>query len=706
MKTLLNTFKNGSTFLLEVPVPRLVPGHVLIQSHMSLLSSGTEKMLIEFGKANYFEKALKHPEKVKEVIQKASTDGLVSTFNSVKNKLDEAIPLGYSNVGTIVGLGKGVKNFNIGDRVVSNGCHAEFVSVPQNLCAKIPNEVDDELAVFTVLGSIGLNGIRLANPLFGETFLVSGLGIIGLLTAQLLKANGCRVIGIDPDNSKCLIASRLGIETFKLDQKTNPLDWLLAKTGNIGLDGVLITATTNSNEPVELAAKSLRKRGRIIMIGQTGLNLDRNLFYKKEISFQVSCSYGPGRYDKQYEEFGNDYPIGYVRWTEQRNFEAVLNAMANKKVKKDELITKIFDFKEAVNAYKYLLDNSSSLGLILKYSKNHSIKNNNIIALKESKNLKSFSSNKKINSKINISFIGAGNYAKTILIPAFIKTQANLKTIASNNGVNPTILGKKFKFEYATTEVDKTISSNESNTIVITTRHNSHAELILKSLKAGKNIFVEKPLCLNQKDLEKIEKSCLEENVLMVGFNRRFSPYIKDLKNILDKINKPKAFIYTCNAGEIDNEHWSQDRNIGGGRLIGEACHFVDLLRFLSGVKIVDLNLNTTKEAQNSFDTFSLSINFEDGSIGTIHYFSNGSKYFPKERLEVFTANTIFRIDNYMRLESWGSNSIKDRRSLFQNKGQTECVDAFVNAIKNKTKSPTPLDEILEVHKWLFNLSK
>ena len=702
MKTLLNSFKDGNTFLLEVPLPKLKAGNILIRTTTSLLSSGTERMLVEFSKANLISKALKQPERVKDVIQKAKADGIISTYESIKSKLEDAIPMGYSNVGIVVEIGQDVKDFKIGDRVISNGSHSEYVSVPQNLCAKIPIEVNDETAVFTILASIGLNGIRLAKPQFGETFLVSGLGIIGLLTAQLLKANGCRVLGIDPEKSKCTIANKLGIETYLLEKDSHPLEWCLTKTSNIGLDAVIITATTISNSPIELATKALRKRGRIILVGQTGLNLDRNQFYKKEISFQVSCSYGPGRYDPQYEEKGNDYPISYVRWTEKRNFEAVLNAMRDNYLNTEKLISKCFDFNKAVSAYEFLLNQSSSLGILLTYPEEEKKQQRRIIPLNNEPNIQSNILKKATKNLGNVSFIGAGNYAGKILIPAFAKAQANFITIASNNGVKPKLFGEKFKFLNASTDIEATINDKASNTIVISTRHDSHAELILKSIKKDKNVFVEKPLCLNIDQLCEIQKEFKNEKILMVGFNRRFSPFIKNLKNKLDNIEQPKAFIYTCNAGEIDNNHWTKNRDIGGGRLLGEACHFVDLLRFLASCKITSLDLLQTQE--NYPDTFSLNMRFEDGSIGTIHYFSNGSKSIPKERIEVFTAKTIFRIDNFRRIQSWGENSIKNKKSLRQNKGQIECVKAFLDSIKDNKPSPIPIEEIFEVHKWIFQI--
>ena len=700
MKTLLNSFKDGSTFLLEVPIPKIKSKNILIRSSISLLSSGTERMLIEFGKANIFQKAFQQPEKVKEVLNKLSTDGALATFDSVKNKLEQSINMGYSNVGVVVAVGEGTKGFQVGDRVVSNGSHSEYNLVPYNLCAKIPDNVSDENAVFTVLSAIGLNGIRLAKPLFGETFLVSGLGIIGLLTAQILKAHGCNVLGLDPDENKCKLAQDFGVKTFVLDDKKDPLKWCFSNTSDVGLDGVIITASTKSNKPIELAANASRKKGRIILVGISGLDLNRNQFYKKELTFKVSCSYGPGRYDPNYEDEGIDYPIGYVRWTEQRNFEAVLNAMSKGFIKTNKMITKSYEFNKALDAYNFLEENSQAIGILLKYDSKSDL-NDKTIKLNKNKKNKFISL---INNKgPKLSFIGCGNYAEKILIPTFFKNKSALITLASNNGTKPCLLGKKYKFAKASTDIDETIKDNESEIIVICTRHESHAELINSALIAGKHVFVEKPLCINTKELKEIKKNYDGSKILMVGFNRRFSPFIKDLKDKLDNIKKPKAFIYTCNSGSIDVNHWTQNKSLGGGRLIGEACHFVDLLRYLVGRRISNISLTEALDNKTCPDIFSLNLKFEDGSIGTIHYFSNGNKAFPKERLEVFADNSIYKLDNFLKCKSWGF-PIQNRKSYRQMKGQDECVKQFLSSVKDMKDSPIPIEEIFEVHEKIFSL--
>ena len=704
MKQLIQNLSDGKTYISNIPSPKIKKGHILIASNLTLISSGTERMLVEFGKSNLIEKAKSQPEKVKQVLEKCKTDGVQTTFNAVKSKLDQPIPLGYNNVGRIIGLGKGVKGFNLGQRVVSNSPHAEIVLAPQNLCAAVPDEVDDETAVFTVVASIGLQGIRLTNPTIGETVVVIGLGLIGLLTSQLLIAQGCKVLGLDTNFERCELAKSYGVNTCCIAKNDNPLSWCYAQTKGIGVDAVIITAATNSNEPIDLAAKACRKRGRIVLVGVTGLELKRDLFYKKELTFQVSCSYGPGRYDPEYEELGQDYPLGFVRWTEKRNFEAVLHLMHSKKINTDLLVSKISSLEKAPSLYEELTSKNQNLGLIIKYENATKEKSNNVI-LKDKLELNLTP------TEPTISWIGAGNYAKQILIPSFTKSNVVFKTIASSNGINPFFLGKKYSFEKASTDVDEVIKNEESNTISITTRHDSHAELVIKSLEAGKNVFVEKPLCLKIKELESIKDTYQKINnegknkrILMVGFNRRFSPLIKIIKEKIDKNTEAKAFIYTCNSGFLPKESWINDPLIGGGRLLGESCHFLDLLLYLSNSQIKDINLNSSSKDKQIGDIFSIQIKFENDSIGTINYFSNGSKSYPKERLEVFNAGTIYCLENFRILKTWGVSAPQKKRLLKQNKGQNECVKAFIDAIRNGKESPISAKDIFAVHSALLSL--
>ncbi|MBI96467.1 dehydrogenase [bacterium] len=699
MHQIIQSINNGSTSVVNIPSPAIAEGEVLIRTTCSLISKGTEKMLIDFGKSNFVNKAISQPEKVKEVMEKAKSQGFLNVYRSVIDKLDYPIPLGYCNVGIIIGLGKNVSNLQVGDRVVSNGPHAEFVVVPKNLCALIPDQVSDEEAAFTVLGSIGLQGIRLANPNLGETFVVSGLGLIGLLTAQMLAINGCVVLGLDPDRERCNLAESFGIKAFNLSKDTDPYQWCMSQSNGLGIDGVLITAATKSNEPVELAAKVCRKRGRIILVGVTGMELSRDLFYKKELTFQVSCSYGPGRYDSSYEESGNDYPIGFVRWTEQRNFTAVLEKIKASRLKTHNLISHRFDIKEGEKAYELMAAKVSSLGILITFPKDDTSYDRTIKL-----------SNKKINilqDKIAISVIGSGNYSRRFIIPVLAKERLKLVHLCANSGTGPFYIGQKYGFEYATTDSESIFKDKKSNTVFIATRHNTHASLVIKALKSGKNVFVEKPLCLTREELNSIKSTYSEvykKQLLMVGFNRRFSPLVSKLKSELNKITGPKSFIYLCNSGLIPKDHWTQKPNIGGGSLMGEACHFLDLLRYLANSSFEKISILSANKDGPCISTFTIQILFCDGSIGTLHYFSNGNKNYPKERIEVFGGNKIFKLDNFKKLEAWGVKNFKKKRLIFQDKGQKNCIISFIEAIKSSSAPPIPVDEIFEIQSHLIEL--
>ncbi len=708
MKQIIQSFSSGKTEIIDIPTPKIKENQLLIKSSISLLSKGTEKMLVDFGKSNLIEKGRQQPEKVKEVFSKVITDGIPSTFEAVKSKLEEPFPLGYCNVGEVIDIGNKVKNFSIGDRVVSNGPHAEIFTTTENLCAKIPDSVSDEEASFTVISSISLHGIRLANPTFGETFLVAGLGLIGLITTQILKANGCNVLGTDPDPNKCAIANSLGVETITLSEDSDPIKWCLNLTKNKGVDGTLITASTPSSDPINLASEVTRKNGRIIQIGSTGLNLKREFFYKKELNFKVSCSYGPGRYDSNYEKKGIDYPIEYVRWTENRNFLSILNALEKRILNFEPLITHKFQFHDALDAYTLLSSKENALAILFIYSKDINPKRKVNFPIKKDISFSSF-------EEPIISFIGAGNFSGRQLIPAFKKTGANLFAIGSLDGLKPYSLARKFQFQEVTTDIDYLFDNKKVNTLVIATRHDSHYKYVKKAILKGKNVYVEKPLCINKRDLDDLEKTLYQTKdkflrnninppILMVGFNRRFAPLIIDLKNKLSNLTSPKSFIFTCNAGYLPSDHWINDKNIGGGRLIGEACHFVDLLRYLAGFPIVSLKLCSGFKGDKNPENFILNLTFTDGSIGTINYFSNGNKSFQKERLEVFCNQKVFQVNNFRKSKTWGTKNMKNRFISFQDKGHFNCAKSFLKAIKNATNSPIPEKEIFEVHRSILDL--
>lgn len=701
MKQLLQSLKDGTTQIADIPAPRKSIGQCLIQTSVSLVSAGTERMLIEFGKGSILKKAKSQPDKVKLVVQKAKTDGVLTTLESVRSKLDQPIALGYCNVGKIIETD--LEGFNVGDRVVSNGPHAEIVSVPKNLCAKIPVNVSDEQASFTVLAAIGLQGIRLAKPTLGEYVVVVGLGLIGLLTVQMLRAHGCSVLGIDYNLERCRLAESFGAETISADNEQAVLSKAASFSRSNGVDAVLITASTNSNEPVSLSAKMCRKRGRIILVGVTGLHLNRSEFYEKELTFQVSCSYGPGRYDSNYEENGHDYPLPYVRWTEQRNFEAVLNLMASGSLDVTPLISHRFDINEGKLAYETLTTDTSTLGILLEYPERHK----QLIQPARIMNLEvEFSQ-----CANNVAFLGAGNYAGRILIPAFKKSGLKLHTLVSNGGVSAVHFGKKFKFYRASSDENEIICDPEISAIVIATRHNLHANQILSALKSGKHVFCEKPLCLTLEELNKIELEARSRpsQLLMVGFNRRYSPFTMRIKQLLYNIHSPKHFIMTVNAGKVPSDHWTQIAHIGGGRIIGECCHFIDLLRYIAGAPIVKSSaicLGQSGPTRSHDDIATVTLQFEDGSVGVINYLANGHKSVPKERLEVFVDGRVIQLDNFRKLTNHGFSANSNMKSWKQNKGQNECVAHFANLIEGKVLAKNDLDGYLEVSRVAIELGR
>ena len=725
MKQILQSLKTGSIEVADVPIPRTSRGCLLIQTSQTLISAGTERMLVEFGKAGWIDKARQQPDKVRMVLDKIKTDGLQPTLEAVFSKLDQPLPLGYCNVGRVAEVGSGVLGFEEGGRVVSNGKHAEVVSAPLNLCAKVPDAVSDEEAAFTVLGAIALQGIRLVAPTLGEAVVVSGLGLVGLITVQLLRANGCRVLGLDFDPGRLAMARQFGAEVVDLSPGQDPTVESDAFSRGRGVDAVIVTAATQSSEPMHQAAQMCRKRGRIVLVGVTGLELSRDDFFKKELTFQVSASYGPGRYDPNYEEKGQDYPIGFVRWTEQRNFEAVLDMMASGALDVKPLISHRFAIAEAEKAYELVGGAAPSLGILLTYPGVVINKAAQTISLLEKhgsprahglrydEGMDSLSDDSPVivkgtrpdvlAQKASISFLGSGNYATAVLIPAFKATDADLRMVASGAGVSGVHAGRKFGFAETTTDSDRLFADAETDAVVITTRHDSHARFTLQALHAGKHVFIEKPLCLTLDELTDIEADYDGSHILMVGFNRRFASQVQKMKSLLKGVSGPKSMVMTVNAGAIPVDHWTQDLEVGGGRIVGEACHFIDLLRFLADVPIVGyqrINMDAI-----THDTVTLQLTFVDGSIGTVHYFANGSKLFPKERLEIFAAGGVLQLDNYRKLTGFGWPGFTKMNLFRQDKGQKACAKAFVDAVAQGGVAPIPFCEVMEVSRISIELA-
>lgn len=701
MRQILQSFKTGATTLEEVPAPVVNHGHVLIRTTRSLVSLGTERMLVEFGKSNLVAKARKQPDRVKQVLDKIKSDGLIPTLEAVFNKLEQPLPLGYCNVGVVVGIGEGVSEFAVGDRVASNGQHAEFVSIPKNLAVKIPNNVSDEEATFTVIGSIGLQGIRLCNPTFGETIVVTGLGLIGLLTAQMLLGNGCRVIGIDIDNYKCALAEKWGVKTINPSGGDDPVKAVIEITKGLGADGVIITASAKTNDIISQAALMSRKRGRIILIGVTGLNINRAEFYEKELTFQVSCSYGPGRYDEDYEQKGIDYPLPFVRWTEKRNFETVLNSLSNGQLRVKELITEEVELTEYQKIYGNM-GHSGSIATILKYpasSDAKAIPVNSVTVCSVS-----FTASKGV-----VGVIGAGNFTRMTMLPALKGSGAGLKYISSAGGVTGTALAKKFGISQSSTDYQQILQDPEVDTVLITTRHNSHAKFVIESLQAGKHVFVEKPLALNQDQLDRINETYTSSSnqgshspTLTVGFNRRFSPHIMAVKKTVGVNPGLMNIVVTMNAGNIPANAWVHDLQVGGGRIIGEACHYLDLCVFLTGSEIESVCMNAlgVNPTENS-DNASILLKFRNGSNAVINYYANGSKLYSKERIEVFSRERIFIIDNFRSTKAFGAKGFRNLRTRVD-KGHKTQFHEYIRRIKEGGDSLIPFSEIVNVTKASF----
>lgn len=683
MKQVVQNLRTGVLELLEVPCPRASRGQLLIQSRATLISAGTERFLVEFGKASLLEKARQNPDRVKQVLAKIRADGLLPTLEAVFNKLDEPLPLGYCHAGVVVEVGEGVTGFAVGDRVASNGNHAELVSVPVNLCAKLPDHVDFDGGSFAVIGAIALQGIRLIRPELGETVVVFGLGLVGLLAVQMLIASGVRVIGIDLAPDRLEMARRFGATTINPADGTDTVAATLAATGGMGADAVLITASAKNDSIASQSAQMSRKRGRIVLVGVVNLELNRADFYEKELTFQVSCSYGPGRYDHRYEQEGVDYPYAFVRWTEQRNISAVLDQIDRGRLDVHSLVTHRIPHVEAVSAYELISSGKSSLGVVLQYpeatpDRQRTIVNRLAPAV--------HSSSVPGGGKVVLGMIGAGGFTKAVLLPALAKTPAELATVCSAGGVSAAHAARKFGFRQSTTDYRSLLADDRINTVFITTRHDLHAKMVADALAAGKHVFVEKPLAIDRAGLQLVEDAYAktQRQQLMVGFNRRFAPHVQKMSELLRGRTAPLCMNMMVNAGKIPADHWTQDPRTGGGRMIGEGCHWLDLLAFLSGSLIAQaksMQIGDVPGVVTRNDHSGVSLAFEDGSIANFQYFANGHRSFPKERLTVFTDGKVLELDNFRILTGYGWSQFRRLKTFRQDKGHQEECRAFCERV-------------------------
>lgn len=698
MEQLTQNLKNGNMQLLEVPFPIVNKGCVLVRNHFSVISAGTEGKTVKDARLGYIGKAMARKDEVKKVISAIKTIGLTETYKLTMNKLDAPSPLGYSCAGEVIGIADDVTEFKIGDKVACGGnaaVHSEVVSVPKNLCVKIEESVSLNEACFTTLGAIAIQGIRQADLRLGENCVVIGLGLIGQITMQLLNASGIKSIGIDIDGKAVELSKELGAELV-FNRNTEGLEEIIKGiTNGQGVDAVIITAATSSTDPVDFAGVVCRKKGKVVIVGAVPAGFKRANYYKKELELKMSSSYGPGRNDKTYEEHGIDYPYAYVRWTENRNMQAFAELLRTKKINLAKLTTHTFDFKEAPSAYKMILEKTENyLGIVLKYDLKKTLTSK--IILNEIK---------AIASEPSIGLIGAGSFANNVLLPA-LKGKCNFIAVASGKSNNAKNIADKYGFSYCTDKTSEIIIDKNINTIVVATRHDSHGKFVLEALKSNKHVFVEKPLCISEDELEMIRGE--KENskaLLMVGFNRRFAPQVQKAQEHFKNLNQPVSINYRINAGTNPADHWIHDKEIGGGRIVGELCHFVDLVAFIANSKIKGVSANSIKDPNNLNDTLVVNLSFENGSIASISYFSNGNKQLNKEYLEIFGSGHVVVIDDFKDMKIIGE-SIKESNLSKQDKGHKNEVSAFLDAIKTGKASPITFENIYNSMLFTFKIEE
>ncbi len=691
MKQVIQNFKTGALYVDEVPNPSISENMVLVENKFSLISAGTERGTVKVGKASLLGKAKQRPDLVAQVLQNVRKEGLKATLDKVRTKLDSLKALGYSTSGVVAASMDSYSKFNPGDRVACAGqdyaSHAEVVSIPQNLVVKIPDNVSFEEASFTTLGAIALQGVRQAEPRLGDKVCVIGLGLLGQLTVQLLKANGCQVFGTDLSAGLVALAKKSGAEEALLRNDSNFLTAVDNFTNGHGFDSVIITAAAPSNDPIELSAVISRKKGKVIVVGAVKMDVPRDPdFYRKELELKMSCSYGPGRYDTAYEEDGNDYPYAYVRYTEQRNMETFLDLISQRAINLENLITHTFDISEAEKAYDIVLGKVEEphIGILLSYPDGGK-KDTTMVEIKSD-----------AIANINAGFIGAGSFAQSYLIPYAKREGASLDTVVTSKGITAKNVAEKFAFNKASSEAQDVISNTAINTVFIATPHNSHASYTMEALKAGKNVFVEKPLAMNYEELEEVKKVYSEgKGKLMVGFNRRFSPVATKIKSEFANNGEPKVINIRVNAGFIPKDHWTQNPNLGGGRVIGEMCHFIDLMQYFTDakpVKVYAASIKTENSNLTAEDNISITVSFEDGSIGNLLYLGNGDKSLPKELVEVFSGGKVGRIHDFRSGDLHKGN--KQVKLKLDGKGHKQEVTAFIESLTENTDAPISFESI------------
>jgi len=705
MKQVLQNRKTGRPFVGEVPVPALQKGRVLVRTVASLISAGTERAAVELVSKGLVQEARQRPDLVKAVVTKVKNEGLLNTFASVRDKMAASQALGYSAAGIVSAIAEDVTEFQIGDRVACAGVgfasHAEVLSVPKNLCVHLPESVSFESGAYGTLGAIALQGVRLAELTLGESVVVIGLGLVGQLTVQLLKANGCRVFGLDLDQTRVSLALELGADKALVsnEEAAKEIDtW----TGGHGADAVLITAATDSNQPIELAARVSRLKGRVIVVGMTGMNIPRQPFFSRELKLIISMSYGPGRYDPEYEERGHDYPLPYVRWTEKRNIESFLQLAGDKRVNVERLTTHRFPITEAEQAYRLISGDVQEpyLGVVLNYDPEAEIV--------RKVSLGTAPPARKSEKSIVLGVIGAGGYVPAMLLPHFKTEGVEFRSIATASGISAHDVGKRFGFAYAVSSADEVLDDTNVNLVVVGTRHDTHAELARKALERNKHVFVEKPLALNDDELESVLKAAQNSTgKLMVGFNRRFSPLAQRGKDFFAERETPLSILYRVNAGRVPKEHWIQNAEEGGGRIIGEVCHFIDLMQFLTGARPVSVFAESVGARSSKIvdaDSVFITLRFADGSNGVVAYLSEGDKALAKERVEIFGAGRVFVLDDFRRATLYKDGREEQVTLKAQDKGQQSQVRAVCACVLRGGDVPIALEELAATSRATFRV--
>jgi predicted dehydrogenase/threonine dehydrogenase-like Zn-dependent dehydrogenase len=699
VKQILQDLKTGVVTVTEVPAPVVRPGFVIVRTAASLISAGTERMTVEAGQKSLMGRAFDQPALVKQVLQKARAEGVRNTIDAVRSKLESRIALGYSAAGTVMEAGEGVTSFRQGDRVACAGVgyasHAEVLAVPQNLCVRLPEPIGFETAAFGTLGAIALQGVRLTEPTLGESVVVIGLGLIGQLAVQLLKANGCRVFGIDLDEKRVELACRFGADggcAPEDDAKRRIIEWSRGR----GADAVLITATSSTNQPIELAGEISRPKGRVVVVGAVGLSIPRKPYYDRELTFRISMSYGPGRYDPEYEERGHDYPFGYVRWTEGRNIEAFLDLLAEGRIDVEPLITHRFKLADSERAYQLITSAEPYLGVVLQYDTERALEHRISLAAKTSGAA----------SAVRVGLIGAGGYAKGMLLPKFKAAGAEFQSIATASGVTARAVGEQHGFRFCVSSADEVINDEGTNLVVIATRHDTHAKLAQQALERGRHVFVEKPLALNDQELSGVFSAAQQSSAhLMVGFNRRFAPLAIKAREFFAGRLTPLSISYRVNGGRIPRGHWGHDPKEGGGRIIGEVCHFIDFMHFITGSlteRVYAEAISSSHHDVINDDSVFIILRFADGSNGSIAYLAEGDRAMPKERIEIFGGGKSFVIDDFR-----GANAFQDGRETQiklreQDKGQKDEVRAVCAMVREGKASPIALDDLAATTRATF----